>query len=54
MKMIINTPYCVICEAHNHKAGCGIVFDNGIHICMDCAKGIYDLLDQFFAEELDV
>ena len=44
-------PYCVICRTHNHKAGYGIEFKNGTHICMECALDVYDILDDFFREQ---
>jgi hypothetical protein len=44
-------PYCVICRTHNHKAGYGIAFENGTHICMECALDVYDILDDCFKEQ---
>lgn len=44
-------PYCDICKTHNHKAGYGIAFENGAHICMECALDIYDMLDDWFREQ---
>jgi len=44
-------PYCDICKTHNHNAGYGIAFDNGAHICMECALNICDMLRNCFGEE---
>ena len=47
-------PYCVICQTRNHEAGCGVDFENGIHICMDCATGISSAVIRYFAEHKEI
>lgn len=49
VKGTCNTPFCVICRTHNHRAGYGINIGNGPHICMECAEYIHDFLEQIYA-----
>ena len=52
MNRKINRPICAICETHNESANYGIQFSNGVHICMDCAADIHDLVEDFYNEQL--
>lgn len=49
VKETCNAPFCVICRTHNHRAGYGLNIGNGPHICMECAEGIHDFLEQIYA-----
>lgn len=51
MNRKINRPICAICETHNESANFGIQFSNGLHICMDCATDIHDLVEDFYYEQ---
>ena len=46
------TPFCVICRTHNRN-GAGITSSDGVHLCLDCAEMIYDVMGQFHAAHLD-
>ena len=54
MKVPVNTrrissaPFCVVCKQHNHSAGWGLSIANGVHICMDCAIGIHNIVEDVF------
>ena len=45
-----NVPCCVICKTRNHRAGFGISFGSGAHICMECAESIHDLMEDLYEE----
>lgn len=46
-----NARYCVVCRTHT--SGAGITSDDGVHICIDCAEMIYDMMGQWHEEHLD-
>ena len=52
VKNIPYVPYCDICKTHNHKSGYGIAFDNGAHVCMECALNICDMLRNCFGVQI--
>ena len=49
----INIPCCVICRTRNHRAGFGITFGSGAHICMECADSIHDLMEQLYDKKME-
>ncbi len=46
-------PICCICRTYNRKAGIGIQVENGVHICMECASDISEIVKNF-SEEYDI
>ena len=47
----INTRYCVVCRTHTN--GAGLTFEDGTHICLDCAESIYNIMGQWHEDHLD-
>ena len=43
--------YCVVCRTHSD--GAGLTFDDGTHICYDCAETIHNVMIQWHEEHLD-
>ena len=46
-----NTRYCVVCRTYT--SGAGITSNDGVHICLDCAEMIYDMMGQWHKAHLD-
>ena len=46
-----NTRYCVVCR--NRSDGIGITSEDGVHICLDCAEMIHDVMTQWHEVHLD-
>lgn len=46
-----NTRYCVVCRTHSN--GVGITSDDGVHICLNCAEMIHDVMTQWHEVHLD-
>lgn len=47
----IRTRYCVVCRTHSN--GVGITSEDGIHICLNCAETIHNIMIQWHEEHLD-
>lgn len=47
-RRITGTPLCAICKQHNLGAGFGLSISNGVHICMDCAIDIHNIVEDVF------
>ena len=45
------TRFCVVCRTHSN--GAGITSEDGIHICLDCAEMIYNVMGQWHVAHLD-
>lgn len=43
--------YCVVCRTHSN--GAGLTTDDGVHICIDCAEMVYDVMGQWHEAHLD-
>jgi hypothetical protein len=48
VRRITGVPLCVVCKQHNLSAGRGLSITNGVHICMDCAIGIHNIVEDVF------
>jgi hypothetical protein len=46
-----NNHYCVVCRIHT--SGAGITSEDGVHICIECAEMIYNVMGQFHVMHLD-
>ena len=46
-----NNRYCVVCRTHSD--GAGLTFEDGVHICLDCAETIYNIMGQWHEDHLD-
>ena len=47
----VNRYYCVVCRTHTN--GAGITSEDGVHVCIDCAETIYNIMGQWHEEHLD-
>ena len=39
------TRYCVVCRTRSN--GAGITSEDGVHICIDCAETVYNIMSQW-------
>ena len=46
-----STYYCVVCRSRT--GGAGITSEDGVHICIDCAEMIYNVMGQWHESHLD-
>lgn len=51
MNRKINRPICAICKTRNQNCDYGIQIFNGVHICMDCAVDIHNIVEDFYRED---
>ena len=46
-----NNHYCVVCRTHT--SGAGLTSKDGVHICLECAEMIHNIMTQWYEAHLD-